>query len=282
MEKKCSFVQDILPTYIEKMTSEETNQFVEEHLKTCMECQKVHQAMLEDIEKATIKNTEVVKTIQKYKRKIFRIKLLIFIILLAIFIYLGGYFGFRYWVVSKAFKRNTNYDVNGNFTIAEYEESIERYENHVTTYYQDNKMKKVYGDKLLEYYDGKDHYYFNDDEKTYYVQKDVVNSDKLTIDFDISGMEDIIQGEKINQLAILKYVIFSDNVFIQKEGFRNKEYYVIKNIEGQRVFLDKDTFFVERVERSSKDKKEYRITTASVGWREVQMPDLSRYTLIEK
>ena len=38
--KECKIVQDLLPNYIEKLTNEETNKFIEEHLKNCEDCKK--------------------------------------------------------------------------------------------------------------------------------------------------------------------------------------------------------------------------------------------------
>ena len=44
-ERDCKIVQDLLPNYIEKLTNEETNKFIEEHLKTCEECKKIYDNM---------------------------------------------------------------------------------------------------------------------------------------------------------------------------------------------------------------------------------------------
>ena len=33
--KECNLVKDLLPNYIDKVTSNETNVFIEEHLKNC-------------------------------------------------------------------------------------------------------------------------------------------------------------------------------------------------------------------------------------------------------
>jgi len=38
MKKECSIVRDVLPLYLEKMVSEDTTVFVEEHLKSCSDC----------------------------------------------------------------------------------------------------------------------------------------------------------------------------------------------------------------------------------------------------
>ena len=49
-KKDCKIVQDLLPNYIEKLTTEETNQFIEEHLKECDECKTVLENMQKDIQ----------------------------------------------------------------------------------------------------------------------------------------------------------------------------------------------------------------------------------------
>ena len=45
-KKDCKIVQDLLPNYIENLTNEETNKFIDEHLKECNECQKIFEADL--------------------------------------------------------------------------------------------------------------------------------------------------------------------------------------------------------------------------------------------
>lgn len=295
MEKMCKIVQDILPTYIEKMTSEETNTFIEEHLKECENCRKNLEEMNSELEKENLKNTEVVKEIKKYKRKICTIKSIIVILILIILVCLIGKFGFRFYIVNKAFERNTNYDVGGNFTIHEYIDSVERDENHFITYHQGGKMKKVYGNTLLEYDDGKNHYIFDNENMTYTKEESKMNSN-INVDISyLNGMENIVTNGKVNKLEILKYVLSKDNVYIQEEGFRDNDYYIIKNLEGEKVYLDKDTFFVARIKSKDlendetekmndyyvTDVREYRIVIGDVGWRKIKEPDFSKYTLIE-
>ena len=38
--KNCKIVQDLLPNYIEKLTNNETNKYIESHLNECSECKK--------------------------------------------------------------------------------------------------------------------------------------------------------------------------------------------------------------------------------------------------
>ena len=45
----CEVIQDLLPLYVDGLTSGATDQSIEEHLKTCGECSRLYQRMKEDI-----------------------------------------------------------------------------------------------------------------------------------------------------------------------------------------------------------------------------------------
>ena len=38
---ECALVQDLIPNYLEQLTSEETNVFIKEHVTHCRECKKI-------------------------------------------------------------------------------------------------------------------------------------------------------------------------------------------------------------------------------------------------
>ena len=81
-KKECKVVQDLLPNYIEGLTTKETNEFIEEHLKDCIECQNVLKNM-ED--KLTLnkqkRDGREVDYIKKYSKKLKIWKKLILIVL---------------------------------------------------------------------------------------------------------------------------------------------------------------------------------------------------------
>ena len=81
-KRDCKIVQDLLPNYVEKLTNEETNNFIEEHLKGCNECKKILENMQNDlnIDDSKRDNREV-KYIKKYNKKLTILKSLIIIIL---------------------------------------------------------------------------------------------------------------------------------------------------------------------------------------------------------
>ena len=39
-KKECKIVQDLLPNYMENLTSIQTNEYIEEHIANCEECKK--------------------------------------------------------------------------------------------------------------------------------------------------------------------------------------------------------------------------------------------------
>jgi hypothetical protein len=81
-KRDCKIVQDLLPNYIEKLTNEETNNYIEKHLNECRECKNILENMQKDL---NINNPErdnrEVKYIKKYSEKLRMLKLIIIIIL---------------------------------------------------------------------------------------------------------------------------------------------------------------------------------------------------------
>lgn len=86
-KRECKLVQDLLPNYVEKLTSEETNNYVEEHLKECEECTRVLESMQKDI-KVDIpeRDKKAVKFFKKYNRKLRTLGIILGVILAIYFI----------------------------------------------------------------------------------------------------------------------------------------------------------------------------------------------------
>ena len=72
---KCEMIRDLLPLYIDGLTSEESNREIEKHLKNCRGCQKYYQEMTgeigEDISisEEEIQELQVIKKIKKIREK---------------------------------------------------------------------------------------------------------------------------------------------------------------------------------------------------------------------
>ena len=90
MNRDCKIIQDLLPNYIDKLTTEESNIYLEEHLKQCEECRK----NLEDMEKELKLDTDKkdgkkVKYMKKFSNKMRILKLILFVILIIFLISTG-------------------------------------------------------------------------------------------------------------------------------------------------------------------------------------------------
>ena len=86
--KNCKIVQDLLPNYIENLTSEETNTFIEEHLTECDNCKKIYESMKKDYkienEKRDGREVEYIKKYNK-KMKVWKKFLLIALVIFAVY-----------------------------------------------------------------------------------------------------------------------------------------------------------------------------------------------------
>lgn len=113
--KDCKIVQDLLPNYIENLTSEETNLFIEKHLKECEDCKKKYESMKEDykIENEKRDGREV-EYIKKYNKKMKVWKKLLLIVLVLFIIYLGSVV-YKLSILTQISKKYKISDNNNNY-----------------------------------------------------------------------------------------------------------------------------------------------------------------------
>lgn len=91
---RCEIIRDLLPLYVDDLTSETSNQEIEEHLRTCEDCQKFYEEMSREIGRQL---EESIKPEEKrkihYLRKIRRKTMMhLLIILMCIGICAGSFF----------------------------------------------------------------------------------------------------------------------------------------------------------------------------------------------
>lgn len=88
----CNIINDLLPLYLDNLCSEESKQMIEEHLKSCKECQKTLNYMKNDF---TITEDTDARIIKKVKQRIriekFAIAFAVFFVLLNVLIIGGSY-----------------------------------------------------------------------------------------------------------------------------------------------------------------------------------------------
>jgi len=88
--KNCKVIEDLLPNYAEKLTSEETNQYIENHMAECKDCSEKLKIIQKEIE--VDKRVDLKKEsnyLKKYNKKL-RIFEAIILIAIAVFIVTVG------------------------------------------------------------------------------------------------------------------------------------------------------------------------------------------------
>ncbi len=65
----CEVIRDLLPMYVEGLTSEETNKYIEEHLEQCEDCAAALRSMKDDVLKADNVNSDIEIDFLKKNRK---------------------------------------------------------------------------------------------------------------------------------------------------------------------------------------------------------------------
>lgn len=105
-EIECDVIRDLLPNYCDKISSEVTNKLVEEHLKTCFECNKALENMNKELDKEVFENQEEIDYLKGYRKN--KIKNIIFAVALTINIILIGFISYIYYIVNTDFYVDVN------------------------------------------------------------------------------------------------------------------------------------------------------------------------------
>lgn len=93
--RDCKIVQDLLPNYIENLTDEVTNEYIEEHIAKCPECAKALKAMTKDVN-IEIEEIDQHREINYLKGIRKRVKRTIAIVSLVLIIIAGCIIGYVY------------------------------------------------------------------------------------------------------------------------------------------------------------------------------------------
>lgn len=85
--EECNIIQDLLPNYIDKLTSNETNKYIEKHIKECEKCHNMLRNMQsEDTIEEEDNKKEYINFAKKYNRKFNILKLIVIICLITVVI----------------------------------------------------------------------------------------------------------------------------------------------------------------------------------------------------
>ena len=245
IKNECEIVYDLLPNYIEKLTNEISNEFIENHLAHCEKCKKLYDDLSTEINSKQ-NSTKEINFLKKYKRHLNALKIvLVLVIVLIVAIGLGKFLK-KYNVlklISETSQQNQTID---NYHILEYYyteghilkmEQFKMGDKNKFTYTMETEngivTETTYGYKVGENEYRGNTYIEDGDNK--FVRKNITMNRELFKDSVLYNA---------NPKDLLKY---SFDVTINTTTFRNTECYYINNLpiltggKYERVYFDKTT-----------------------------------------
>lgn len=118
-EIECDVIQDLLPSYLDKITSEATNKLVKKHLQSCNKCSKILEEMNKEVDTDVFNQNEQIDYLKGFRKekKIAIIKTICIFIIIILLLFL-----FLQEVVSKF---NFNIDIDELSIIYNTQEKID-------------------------------------------------------------------------------------------------------------------------------------------------------------
>lgn len=253
-KKECKIIQDLLPNYIDNLTTPETNEFIENHLKQCSECTKMLENMKKDFgieEKPEKKNFK--NFMKKYRNKLRIFKLIVLAIIVIFLLMLDrkamimiGLTGkSNYSVTHKSVYRMT-YRMYDSYQILNIGVYVNKDENryvrelsHTSDYY-DNKFT------IREISDGEtSNYYIKSGEN----KKAILNAEQEGIK--PVKIEDYYFGVNDNKTCFIRNLFMSSVSKNNNAMWGNSCYYfsnfAIPGIGICDVYVEKDTGLMKTI-----------------------------------
>lgn len=271
MKNECKIVQDLLPSYIENVTSNETNEFIKEHIFSCEECNKKYQLMNESLKIEPKVTNEEIKYMKKFNKR-FKIILSIILLIAIIFIIVISR---KAIILSNLINKTEQAQNETNYYVS-------------STVYENDRIKKIEGYNkdgtslsTVEIRSGNDFkkytYYTNHKEKLY------IEEDGTQIKVDANEGTGIhsgiysLKGDILMPMDYLRYLFFSH---ISTVSLKGKKCYLIK-IDNTELFMDAETgmrvkFIDNDLNLTIDDIYEFNIVTDEL----VEKPVLSDYESI--
>ena len=244
---KCKIVQDLLPNYIEKLTSNETSEFINEHLKKCDECNEIYKQMDINLESNIEKSTQrEINFFKKYKKRLFLFKLIIISILI-IFITITAR---KMIIISNISSKSEETAKSNNYHSIEYKYNYGTYEK-IEKFKLEDKVKLILSSIDDENYQTITIYtkekVSEDEYGTRYISNIYVNSNENNTAY---------LNQNIGILVEMQDVLHTDNLWdllrnsltcsISTTKVNGKNCYFISNFNGiynyypSGVYIDKE------------------------------------------
>lgn len=269
-KRDCKIVQDLLPNYIEKLTNNETNKYIEKHINECEECKNIFENMKKDLKlNDSKKDDREVKYIKKFNRKFKLLRNILLIIILLFIIVIGRK---TYILMNLSNKANnmisqTNYYTktklysNGQMSIVESYNKDGITFGTMNVYSDENNTKKI-----ILYKSEKEKMTLIDDGTT----KILSNVGDITIN------PVFFTGENI-----LENLFMAITTSIDKIELDGKACYIIRDDDTEK-FIDVNTgLAIKMIDNKNNTTIDYQYEFGVVKDTDITKPDTTGYTIKE-
>ena len=295
-KRECKLVQDLLPNYIEKVTNEETNQYIEEHLKNCTDCEKIYTSMTGEIKAKTLDTDKTVDYMKKVNQKMKIAKIALGSIVIIILLIMLGFWAntFRNYRILeelrqtlKETQKTSNYHLTMSTKMGNYGLIV------MDTYGKDGKVVSmsqaiaIYGQrhKTTLYIKGNRRALYKEEDNGGQYEKTVEIDENYNIEYWGVGNWFLEEPEMEGGTSKLW---LSTRVKITKTIYHEKECYVIENDRFSKdpnehiiYYIEKDTGLIVR-QIQNNENWDYNYEFGNVDDEIFKEPNREEYELIEK
>lgn len=239
-KKECKIIQDLLPNYVDNLTSNETNMFIENHLKECIECSSILQNMNKEFEKENVNVKKEVNYAKKYNIKYKKVKYSLIIIIWSLILIILAFFGRKMIVFNDLYNKINSYQNATNYYMRIYDYNG-FYSLTTETWVKDkNMLQKDNNIKTISIKDNTMYQYF--------VEGEAMISPLTNENFTSEGilktyywdLIELLKNELKNPQNVLKYSL--KNAIVN-----GKECYQLMQ-KGRILYFDKETGLIVRWE----------------------------------
>lgn len=272
--QNCKIVQDLLPSYIDKLTSSETNNYIEQHLRECKECQKCLLVMKKGLETEHLKDVKQIDYLKKYKNKMRLLKLISALVVVCLVLFTGIKV-YKWQVLLKIYKHNVNYELGTNYKLTQRDGST----GIITEKYYKNGIRLVKrSDGIIIWENSKEKYFIDENKKAYIeLQKD----EPPVLDFDTTATIGVSQilNETISKSELLLLTL-KNTIDIHVEEY-GKHKCIVLLLNNEKIWIDKESLFILRDDFEGKSN-EFSIETNTVTDNELVKPNIENFKKLNK
>lgn len=270
IKNECKIVRDLFPNYIEELLSNETKDFVENHINNCNECKEllklVKEEKTEEINKRHNEDEYEINYLKRFRRKLLTLKSIIILFILILIIASANYlikFSYTQYILNSAYKELQEIENSENFKLSienyninyETEGNDEQFFN-TTYYYKDGKYKEKMSGRITNgnlIYANRDYYGEIDSNKRteiYIDEKEIINK---TANYNLLTKRRIIDtynytkdyGQDYRKTFNLRV---KGGLRVKTETYNGKECYVITfsndNKDCTAIWIEKESMMV--------------------------------------